>query len=305
MLNNLTVAYHTATLFGYGSYKLTPNIQASLQLNYGKSWSENNSVPAVKLGNQTIQADNAYLDPTIAARMTTLGITSFSFGSINTNNLTPADFNDLSLKKEAQTFGVPVAITQRQLMRGVFTLQGSLGDDWSWNTYYQHGTVRVHLHVLNNVINQNYSNAVDAVRVTTGNVGIVRSGGRLHRLPFDPDQSDQWLPALGRVRRRRRVAGRDQLRHHQERLRDHCPERRRGGGFDAGRAALVAAGRSGRGVVRRRISQGRRPHHRRSRRRRGPVFGRQLQQLRRPVQCRWKASSKSRRRSSRTISSRT
>ena len=64
-----------------------------------------------------------------------------------------------------------MAITQRQLMRGVFSLQGSLGDDWSWNTYYQHGTVRVHLHVLNNVINQNYSNAVDAVRVTTGNVG--------------------------------------------------------------------------------------------------------------------------------------
>ena len=171
MLNNLTVAYHTATLFGYGSYKLTPNIQASLQLNYGKSWSENNSVPAVKLGNQTIRTDNAYLDPSVAARAAALGITSFSFGSINTNNLTPADFSDLSLKKESQTFGVPVAITQRQLMRGVFTLQGSLGDDWSWNTYYQHGTVRVHLHVLNNVINQNYSNAVDAVRVTAGNVG--------------------------------------------------------------------------------------------------------------------------------------
>ncbi|MEP6830966.1 MAG: TonB-dependent receptor [Rhizomicrobium sp.] len=171
MLNNLTVAYHTATLFGYGSYKITPNIKASLQLNFGKSWSENNSVPAVKLGNQTIRADNAYLDPTIAARMTALGVPSFSFGSINTNNLTPADFNNLSLKKEAQTFGIPVAITQRQLMRGVFTLDGSLGDDWSWNAYYQHGNVRVHQHVLNNVINANYTNAVDAVRVTTGNVG--------------------------------------------------------------------------------------------------------------------------------------
>ena len=170
MLNDLTVAYHTATIFGYGSYKLTPNIKASLQLNYGKSWSENNSVPAVKLGNQTIQADNAYLDPTIAARMATLGIKSFSFGSINTNNLAPTDFNDLTLKKESQTFSVPVDITTRSLMRGVFTLDGSIGDNWSWNTYYQHGTVRVHLHVLNNVVNANYSNAVDAVRVTAANV---------------------------------------------------------------------------------------------------------------------------------------
>ena len=175
MLNDLTVAYHTATLFGYGSYKIAPNIQASLQLNYGKSWSENNSVPAVKLGNQTIQADNAYLDPGIAARMATLGIKSFSFGSINTNNLLPTDFNNLTLSKEAQTFGVPVAITQRQLMRGVFTLQGSIGDDWSWNTYYQHGTVRVHLHVLNNVINANYANAVDAVRNPATGAIVCRS----------------------------------------------------------------------------------------------------------------------------------
>ncbi len=170
-LNDLTVAYHTATLFGYGSYKLTPDIQASIQLNYGKSWSENNSVPAVKLGNQTIQADNAYLDPNLAARLAAAGQTSFSFGSINTNNLLPTDFTNLTLNKEAQTFGVPVAITTRQLMRGVFTLDGTLGDNWSWNTYYQHGTARVHLHVLNNVINKNYANAVDAVRVTATNVG--------------------------------------------------------------------------------------------------------------------------------------
>jgi outer membrane receptor protein involved in Fe transport len=170
-LNDLTVAYHTATLFGYGSYKITPDIQASLQLNFGKSWSENNSVPAVKLGNQLIKSDNAYLDPTIAARMQALGISSFSFGSLNINNLTPGDFPNLTLAKEAQTLGVPVAVTQRQLLRGVFTLQGSIGDDWSWQTYYQHGSVQVHLHVLNNVINANYANAVDAVRVTSGNVG--------------------------------------------------------------------------------------------------------------------------------------
>jgi len=175
MLNNLTVAYHTATLFGYASYKVTPDIKASIQLNYGKSWSQNNSVPAVKLGNQTIRADNAFLDPTIAARMGTLGISSFSFGTLNTNNLTPADFSNLSLKNEAQSLGVPVATTTRQLMRGVFTLDGSIGDDWSWNAYYQHGTVRVNLHVLNNVINQNYTNAVDAVRSPATGAIVCRS----------------------------------------------------------------------------------------------------------------------------------
>lgn len=168
-LNDLTVPYHTGTLFGYAKYKITDTIKASVQLNYGDSWSENNSVPAVKLGNQIINSDNAYLPASVASQMQTLGLKSFNFGTLNTNNVT--NFNDLTLNELSQSLGVPVDVTTRQLMRGVFTLEGSLGSDWTWNAYYQRGTVRVHLHVLNNVINQNYTNAVDAVKVTAANVG--------------------------------------------------------------------------------------------------------------------------------------
>ncbi len=168
-LSGLTVAQHSLTLFGYGSYKITSDIKASIQLNFGKATTENASIPATKFANQTITADNAYLDPTIAARMAAGGVPSFTLGTINTNNIT--NFNNITLGQLSQTFGIPVDLTTRQLMRGTFTLDGTLGDNWTWNAYYQHGLTRIRLHVLNNVLNANFTNAVDAVRVTAANVG--------------------------------------------------------------------------------------------------------------------------------------
>ena len=36
-LNPVTVNFRNCHAFGYASYKITPDIQASVQLNYGKS----------------------------------------------------------------------------------------------------------------------------------------------------------------------------------------------------------------------------------------------------------------------------
>src|SRR6185437_5227554 len=60
---------------------------------------------------------------------------------------------------------------RRQMMRGVFTLEGALGNDWSWNAYYQHSQVRFTAHVLGSPILANLNNAEDAVTVTTANRG--------------------------------------------------------------------------------------------------------------------------------------
>ena len=56
-------------------------------------------------------------------------------------------------------------------MRGVATLEGSIGDDWSWNAYVQHSQIREQQHNPNNTLTANYNNAVDAVTVTAANVG--------------------------------------------------------------------------------------------------------------------------------------
>ncbi|MES2292288.1 MAG: TonB-dependent receptor [Pseudomonadota bacterium] len=172
-VDHLAIPFRAFTFFGYGHYKLTSAISASLELNYGKSFSENNSFVANKYGTVTIQRDNAYLDPAIGTRMDALGITSFSLGTSNLNNIgtNGAHLTNNSLSTEAQSLGVPVSTNRRQLFRGVFNLDGSLGENWSWNAYFEHGQSRVHTVVINNVYTPNYNLAVDAVRVTAANAG--------------------------------------------------------------------------------------------------------------------------------------
>jgi outer membrane receptor protein involved in Fe transport len=172
-LDHLTIPIRTFTFFGYGGYKLTSDVSASIELNYGKSLSENNSYAANKYGTITIQRDNAYLNSGVAAEMDALGIGSFSLGTSNLNNIgtNGAHLLGNSLSAEAQSLGVPVSTNRRQLFRGVFNLEGSLDGNWSWNAYYQHGESRVHTVVINNIYTPNYNLAVDAVRVTAANVG--------------------------------------------------------------------------------------------------------------------------------------
>ena len=155
------------TAFGYGSYKITPDIQAGLMLNYGYDRSHSSSLTINDSG--TIKTDNAYLDPTIASRMATLKLTSFAVQSNFTDGIDLS--NPGNLRNFYKTVGGPVAQSVRQMYRGVFTLDGALGEDWSWNASLQHS--ESHLHEVDTHIEivANLANAVDAVRVTATNVG--------------------------------------------------------------------------------------------------------------------------------------
>lgn len=159
-IDNLTVEYKTKTLFGYGSWQLTDNIKASLQLNYGETWSRNNSVPAVRLGNLTIRNDNAYLPASIKTLMAQNNVTTIPVGTTNMNNFDP---NNMSLDNFEKMLGIPVAVTKRKLKRGVFSLDGKINEDWSWNAYYQRGEVEVDQRTRSNIITANYALAIDAV----------------------------------------------------------------------------------------------------------------------------------------------
>jgi len=174
--NLLAFPFHSLTLFGYGQFRVTSNISASLQLNYGKSWSMNDSTTAFKQ-NYKIYADNAYLDPSLAARMNAPGYSLIEAGTgrryfeLSTPMTNNVDLHNPDFHQFQNSIGVPVNVSARQLFRGVFSLDGSIGDNWSWNAYYQHGMSRVRLTPTHVVINQNMTNALDAVRVTSGNVG--------------------------------------------------------------------------------------------------------------------------------------
>lgn len=181
-LSLLAVPYRHSSLFGYGSYQLTPEIKASTQLNYGQS--SERSEGGFRQAIVTIRPDNAFLDQAIAARFGTLSngfnaatgtpgaaaapSQSLSIGTQNLNNLPAGSYSFAAL---CDTVGAPCNLLQRALMRGVFTLEGSLGSDWSWKGYMQHSNLRERQVLPNNSLTPRYNFAIDAVRVTNANQG--------------------------------------------------------------------------------------------------------------------------------------
>ena len=164
----LTFPIQQGTGFAYASYKITPDIQAGLMLNYGYDRTHSSSLTINATG--TIKSDNAYLDPTILALMnaaspkiTSIAVTSNFTDGIDLSNPTYRDFN--------KTVGAPVAQSVRQVYRAVFTLDGALGSDWSWNAGIQHSESHLHEVDTHIEIQRNLAFAVDAVRVTTANRG--------------------------------------------------------------------------------------------------------------------------------------
>jgi outer membrane receptor protein involved in Fe transport len=162
---------NTYTFFGYGRYKLTDTIQASLQLNYGYFTGKGSAQSNMQTG-LVIKSDNAFIPASVRATMASTGITSFTLGTLNGNNYNNSIATGANFF--AQTEGALAPATtfnRRQLERGVFTLEGALGDNWSWTAYAQDSKVHFTAHVLGSAILSNLNNAEDAVTVTTANRG--------------------------------------------------------------------------------------------------------------------------------------
>jgi outer membrane receptor protein involved in Fe transport len=178
----LAVPYSHATFFGYGSYQLTPDIKASVQLNYGLS--SERSGGAFRLSAVAIRPDNAFLPAPVAAAFGTLSngfnaatgasgtaaapSQALVVGTLNLNNL-PA--NNYSIGAVCVTVGIPCNDNHRALMRGVLSLEGRLGEDWSWSGYIQHSGMRERQVAHNDSLTPRYNFATDAVRVTATNQG--------------------------------------------------------------------------------------------------------------------------------------
>ena len=159
--------YHGTTLFGFARYKVTDTIQASVQLNYGTNYEMNddsNNSNAI-----TILSGNPYIPATVQARMTAGNITNFTFASNKLGNTNV--FNPSIQDFAANSIGMGINYSNRQLMRGVFTLEGAIGDNWSWNAYVQHSQVREVQKDPQDALVSNLNNAADAVLVSSSNVG--------------------------------------------------------------------------------------------------------------------------------------
>jgi outer membrane receptor protein involved in Fe transport len=201
--------YHSSVLFNYTSFQILPDLKASIQLNYSRL-SLRGAGATISGTNRTIFADNPFLPDSIAqafvcngtasascvttlsngynpytktntgtlavtqARPTQSLVASFEFMGNRPNPSPTATDSVGSIKydwNERCNGGVQnCGYYHKQLMRGVFTLEGVIGDSWGWNSYIQWGQARVKENIAN-TINVRFNNALDAVRVTSGNVG--------------------------------------------------------------------------------------------------------------------------------------
>jgi len=161
----------TYSIFSHASYKLTDTIQASIQMNYGYFTGKGDAQSYQQLG-LVIKADNAFIPTDVKNIMTAGGIPSFTMGTINGNNFNNYTVTHDNYTSQAEKSLAPATtINRRKIMRGVFTLEGTLGDDWSWNTYYSESKTRFSVEVKGIPVIANLTAAQDAVFVTATNVG--------------------------------------------------------------------------------------------------------------------------------------
>jgi len=163
--------YHNTTLFGYASYDLTDDITASIQLNFGSNSDKNVANP--RRAAVTIKADNPYLDPGIAAQMVAGGISNFTVQTNNVVGVSDLDSAHPTWKTLDSSLGYPTDYTKRELKRGVFTLNGKIGKDWTWTAYAANSEVRERMYMYNNTLTANYLLATDPVRVTASGSNAV------------------------------------------------------------------------------------------------------------------------------------
>jgi len=161
----------TYAMFMHGSYQLTDTIKASLQMNYGYFTGKGDAQSNQNLG-LVIKADNAYLPASVAQAMIAGGIPSFTMGTLNGNNFNNNTVTGANYTQQAVSALAPATTyNRRQLIRGVFTLDGALGSDWLWNTYISHSQTRFSVRTAGVAVLANLNAAQDAVFVTPANRG--------------------------------------------------------------------------------------------------------------------------------------
>ena len=158
----LSVPIQNMAAYNRVTYEVTDNVRARLELNGTRTSLHNSSITTQR--DIVIKADNAFLDPSIAARMSP-GST-FVLGTTNQNNLPRFSNPNTSARNQIGNFQ---ARSVRNMLRAVGGLDGKLGGSWTWDAYVHYSTSWRHALQYNGVHIPSYNAAIDAVRVTAAN----------------------------------------------------------------------------------------------------------------------------------------
>lgn len=140
-------------VFTRASYDLTDNLEAYVQLSWDRTYHESYFGVSGELNTLVLHSDNPYIPASITSKLPENS--TFDFGSW----------------VDGLHEGSSV---ERQVQRYVTGLNGRFdmfAKHWTWDAYYQLGITGADELSLGNKIVQNYDQAIDAVTVTSANVG--------------------------------------------------------------------------------------------------------------------------------------
>lgn len=142
---SISVPVERQNAFTRATWSFTDRVEGFVELSYARSQSRNEIIQPYDLGSLEIGVNNAYLPAELAAEMLDAGEGSFLFGRINTD------------------FGFYTTDVENATRRGVVGFEGTLGNGWNWDAYYQHGQTDYDAKLLNNRITARYLQSIDAV----------------------------------------------------------------------------------------------------------------------------------------------
>jgi outer membrane receptor protein involved in Fe transport len=138
------VASYTRT-----SYDITDSVTAALVLSYAyNTVNFHGSLPRITA--RSISVQNPFIPAAVAQQMATQGITSFGF------------------QENAFDLGNTDSRVTNQIPRAVFTLNGKIGDMWTWDTGIEWGMDRYHQIIENATDGVHLTYALDAIKGPNG-----------------------------------------------------------------------------------------------------------------------------------------
>lgn len=133
-------------VFSRISYHISPSVNVFIDALFSQANTEDPNLVANFDLVDTIPTTNAFLPASVAAAYNAAGQTSFLLG-----------------RDDRDDFGFISSTVDDRVWRVVGGVDGSVGQTWTWNAYYEFGRV-TNDEVVSNVINEvNYANALDSV----------------------------------------------------------------------------------------------------------------------------------------------
>lgn len=136
------------SVFTRASYDIADNVNAYVQASWGYTYAQNFNAKQYNIANLTVRSGNPFIPADVQARMTALGLSSFTLGTTN------ADLGRIS------------QMNGRTVNRYVIGANGrfdAFGAEWDWDGYYQKGIGRSSERV-STTRRSAYAFAIDAVR---------------------------------------------------------------------------------------------------------------------------------------------